>query len=148
MFEAGAVGISSLMHQPSTGHPRSGSAVLLAQSQRRNAASILQKFLLILSLLSFPFSPSSFSGSLCPSARFWHFLHTSFVSFNYCTLLPPSQICLSPVSLPIPALLHTLHNSSSVFPAVIFASVWFKFFSGMRATANTQPSLCKYRTVI
>lgn len=89
------------MHQPSTGHLRSGCAALLAQSQRRNAASILQKFLLVLSLLSFHFPPSSFFGTLCVP------LHISDISRTpplFHLITAPSCLLLRSVFLLFPYL--------------------------------------------
>lgn len=90
VFEPKAVGISGLMHQPSTGHLRATvcCAVSLVPAERRCIDSPTTPFLFCCSFYT-----------LCPSLPFFH---TSFVSFTY--PFPASRfrsfICLPPLSLP------------------------------------------------
>lgn len=137
VFEPKAAGISSLMHQPSTGHLRTTVCCAVSSvSQWSDAASILLKLPCIHSLSScFTFFFSFFLFfcflfyPLHPSMPFLHFVHTSFVSFNYpfpaflpFSLFSTSLIYLPPLSLPPFSTmltaslgLHTLYNSISVF---------------------------------
>lgn len=103
---------------------------VLAQSQWRDAASILLKFPLIHSL--FPCFSFLFCFSLYPlrpSMPSLHFFHTSFVSFNYSLSclsfhsalfrilnLSSSSFLTSFLHWPTASVgSHTLHNSISVF---------------------------------
>lgn len=87
VFEPKAAGISSLMHQPSTGHLRS-SAALLARSRRRDVALILLKLIHSLSscfCFSFPFPPF---GTFMSFHAFLEFL-SHLLCFNLITSFLP-----------------------------------------------------------
>lgn len=113
VFEPKAVGIRSLMHQPSTWHLRSticcAVSSVLVERCCISSPKILSNSLSVFLVLYFPsFSFLSFSFySLCHSMAFLNVFHTSCVSCNYPPFpvslrpaLSSSLICLPPLSLP------------------------------------------------
>lgn len=125
VFEPKAAGISSLMHQPSTGHLRSDvcCAVSFFPAERHidSPKTLFRSLTFFLFLFFFPPLQSIFFP-LCPPLSFLHLFQT-FASFNYHFLTPvfslvslASVFLLSPCCLsPLHSQLHTLHNSISVF---------------------------------
>lgn len=131
------------MHQPSTGHLRS--TVCCAVSSVPAEKSYIDSPKIPPHTLTsfFPLFCFFFGGTLYVP------LHISDIS---CTpplfhLITPlscflfrSFICLSPVSLPLPTLLHTLHNSSSVLPQWFLPPCDLSLFLALEQGPTHNPS--------
>lgn len=155
VFEPKAVRISSLMHQPSTGHLRSTvcCAVSSVPAERRciDSPKTPSRSLAVFLFFSFLFLILYFMSLPCL------FFHTSFHPSNYPFPASLFRILNLSFSSSLTSFLHhataslglhTPYNSISVFCVCFFASVWFRFISGIGATANTQPSQPKHWTFI
>lgn len=108
VFEPKAVGMSSLMHQPSTGHLRSTVCCAVSSVPMERRCIDSPETLIHSHSPCFTFFPSFLSHfyPVCSFMSFMHFFHTSFVSFNYPFL---------PLFFPHSALFLILHLSSSSF---------------------------------